>query len=308
MSITLKQLRYLVAIADNLHFGKAAEACFISQPALSTQIQLIEEILGVSLVERNKQHVLITPLGGKIVERARRILGEVDDLAALAQANAPLTSSLCLGVIPTIGPYVLPTILPQLRQAFPRLSLILQEEKTSVLLERLREGKIDLVLLALPVDIGELVSEDIAEEPFVLAMPAKHPLSSQKTVNENALKGQELLLLEDGHCLREHALSVCQQMGAHEQTQVQASSLGTLAQMVANGLGLTLLPATSLNREVQNQTDITVRPFELPIPNRHLGFVWRRTACRVPEFQMLVNFFKPLIQELIQQSRNIAKV
>ena len=223
-------------------------------------------------------------------------------MAALARTSAPLTSSLCLGVIPTIGPYVLPTVLPQLRHAYPSLSLILQEEKTYVLLERLREGKIDLALLALPVEIGELVSQNIAEEPFVLAMPAKHPLATQKTVNEKALKGQEVLLLEDGHCLREHALSVCQQMGAYEQTQVQASSLGTLAQMVANGLGLTLLPATSLNREVYHQTDITVRPFELPIPSRHLGFVWRRSTCRVLEFQMLVSFFKPLVQELIKQS------
>jgi len=303
MNITLKQLRYLVAVADTLHFSKAAESCFISQPALSTQIQLLEENLGVSLVERNKQHVLITPLGSEIVERARRILGEVNELANIAQANrTPLTSSLCLGVIPTIGPYVLPTVLPQLRMAYPHLPLILQEEKTYILLRRLHEGKIDLALLALPIDIGDLKSQDIAEEPFVLTMPNKHPLASQKIITESTLEGQEVLLLEDGHCLREHALSVCKQMGAYEQTQVQASSLSTLAQMVANGLGITLLPATTLSREVHTEPALTVRPFKAPIPTRRLGFVWRRTSGRQHEFQTLVDFFKPLVQKLIEQS------
>lgn len=302
MSITLKQLRYLVAVADNLHFGKAAEACFISQPALSEQIKLLEDNLGQSLVERNKQCVLITPLGHEIVNRARCILGEIEDITDIARATAPLTSSLCLGIIPTIGPYVLPTILSQLRHAYPNLSLILQEEKTYRLLKGLCKGKIDLALLALPVEIGDLMVEDIAEEPFVLAMPAQHPLATKKTVNESTLEGQEVLLLEDGHCLREHALSICQQMGAHEQTQVQASSLSTLAQMVANGLGLTLLPATSLSREVQHSTDVIICPFESPVPSRRLGFVWRRTSCRLQEFKILVDFFKPLVQDLIKQS------
>jgi LysR family hydrogen peroxide-inducible transcriptional activator len=303
MNITLKQLRYLIAVADTLHFGKAAENCCISQPALSLQIQSLEQNLGTSLIERNKQRVLITPLGNEIIQRARFILGDVNELIETAQSNCePLTNPLSLGVIPTIGPYLLPKILPKLRQAYPDLSLILQEEKTYLLLQRLREGQLDLALLALPIEIGDLMSQDIAEEPFVVAMPSKHPLSKRKVITESTLAEQQVLLLEDGHCLRQHALSICKQMGAKEQNQVQASSLGTLTQMVANGFGITLLPVTSLTREAYQQNDLEIRHFKAPIPSRRLGFVWRRTSGRLKEFQILINFFKPLVEQIIEEN------
>jgi LysR family hydrogen peroxide-inducible transcriptional activator len=306
MNVTLKQLRYLIAVAETLHFGKAAENCCISQPALSLQIQSLEESLGISLIERNKQRVLITPLGHEIIQRARTILGNVNELVEIAQSNCePLTNPLSLGVIPTIGPYILPKILPKLRQAYPNLSLILQEEKTYLLLQRLHEGQLDLALLALPVDIGELMSQDIAKEPFVVAMPNQHPLSQQKLITESTLAEQQVLLLEDGHCLRQHALSVCTQMGAKEQNQVQASSLGTLTQMVANGFGITLLPVTSLTREAYQQNDLQIRHFKPPIPNRRLGFVWRRTSGRQKEFQILIKFFKPLVEQIIEENYRI---
>ncbi|MEM7018511.1 MAG: LysR substrate-binding domain-containing protein [Pseudomonadota bacterium] len=307
MNITLRQLRYLVAVAETCHFGRAAEACFVSQPALSTQIQALEEALGASLIERTRQNVFITPLGEQIVERARRVLGEVEDLCEQAHGGADtLGYNIRLGVIPTLSPYVLPEVLPALREAYPELPLILREDKTEILLAQLRGGKLDMAFLALPIDGQDLYCVEVADDPFVLAAPASHSLMRNDTLDANDLVGQDVMLLEDGHCLRDQALDVCRLRGAREDEKVQASSLGTLTQMVASGMGITLLPAVTTRVETLGAPQLSLRQFAEPIPTRKLGFAWRATTGRADEFNLLAMFFREHVEQLIR--KNIANV
>ena len=279
--MNLRDLGYLVALADLRHFGKAADACFVSQPTLSTQIRKLEDELGVTLVERAPRKVMLTAAGEDVVARARRIVADVEQMKEAARRSQdPESGSLRLGVFPTLGPYLLPHVLPQLQQRFPSLELLLVEEKSDVLLARLREGKLDAAMLALPVHDDQLHAELLFEEPFVLAAPAQHPLASRKFLSMAALTGETLLLLEDGHCLRDQALDVCALSGANEKTGFRATSLETLRQMVAAGIGVTLLPALSVHAPVVQPANIRLVKFRDPVPSRQIALVWRRSSAR----------------------------
>ncbi len=283
---TVRQLEYLLAVSETLHFRRAAEAEGVTQPALSAQIQALEELLGVQLFERTRRKVLPTAAGRQVAARARLVLQAIDELADAARAGAsPLSGLLRLGLIPTIAPYLLPQVLPSLRRSFPDLKLYLREEFTEVLLERLAAGELDLLLLALPVEGGEFESLPLFNDDFFLALPPDHPLARKKEVAERDLEGEEVLLLEDGHCLRTQALALCSRAGAREAPRVRATSLGTLTQMVGGGLGMTLLPEIALSVETHSSPNLVVRPFRDPRPTRQVGLVWRRASARGEEFR-----------------------
>lgn len=278
--MNLRDLKYLVALADLRHFGKAADACFVSQPTLSTQIRKLEEELGVVLVERAPRKVMLTAAGQDVVQRARRIVADVDEMKEAARRSRdPESGTLRLGVFPTLGPYLLPHVVPQLRERFPQLELLLTEEKSDVLLQRLREGRLDAALLALPLHDDQLHTEFLFEEPFLLAAPAGHPLAKQKRLAMDALGEETLLLLEDGHCLRDQALDVCRLAGAQEKSGFRATSLETLRQMVAAGVGVTLLPALSVQPPIVQPAGIQLVPFRQPAPSRRIALVWRKSSA-----------------------------
>ncbi len=293
MRPSIRQLEYLVALAGTRHFGRAAKVCAITQPALSLQIRELEELLGVKLFERGRRPVLVTPAGERIIERAREALRRIDDLLDEARAaQRPFTGRLALGVIPTVAPYLLPRALPAVRAAYPGLELLLREDQTQRILARLRAGDLDLLLLALPVEADDLETLVLFEEPFVLAVPESHRLAKQRgRVSEAALAGEPVVLLEEGHCLRAQALALCDSAGARETGRVQATSLGTLVQMVANGLGITLLPATSIEVEARAGSGLALRAFSAPVPSRTIGLVWRRGTARGAEFRALGQIF-----------------
>ena len=278
--MNLRDLRYLVALADLRHFGRAADACFVSQPTLSTQIRKLEEELGVVLIERAPRKVMLTAAGQDAVQRARRIVAEVDELKEAARRSRdPASGALRLGVFPTLGPYLLPHVVPQLRERFPQLELLLLEEKSDVLLARLREGKLDAALLALPLHDDQLHAELLFEEPFLLAAPEQHPLAGAHALHIDALGDETLLLLEDGHCLRDQALDVCRLSGAQEKTGFRATSLETLRQMVAAGVGVTLLPALSVHDPIVQPAGIRLVRFADPAPSRRIALVWRKSSA-----------------------------
>lgn len=278
--MNLRDLGYLVALADLRHFGKAADACFVSQPTLSTQVKKLEEELGVTLVERAPRKVMLTVAGQDVVARARRILADVEQMKESARRSQdPGSGTLRLGVFPTLGPYLLPHVLPQLQLRFPNLELLLVEEKSDVLLDRLRQGKLDAALLAMPVHDEQLHAEVLFDEPFLLAAPAQHPLASKATMTMDQLADETLLLLEDGHCLRDQALDVCRLSGANERTGFRATSLETLRQMVAAGVGVTLLPALSVHAPVVQPANIRLVSFSDPVPSRQIALVWRRSSA-----------------------------
>jgi LysR family hydrogen peroxide-inducible transcriptional activator len=286
---SIRQLEYVVAVADVLHFGRAARQCAVTQPALSAQIQHVEELLGVQIFERSRRRVLVTDAGRRVVEQAREALAVVDRLVAEAgQSGRPLVGVLRLGVIPTVAPYFLPPLLPGVRVAYPELRLVLREEQTARLVAELQAGTLDAALLALPVEEADLVELPLFEEPFWFVAPEDHPLAHGRGgVPEDALEGEEVLLLEDGHCLRDQALSICQRAGARTAGRLQATSLTTLAQMVANGLGVTLLPERALAQEVARGAGLAARPFRAPVPTRTIGLAWRHGAAREEEYRLL---------------------
>ncbi len=275
---SLQQLTYLVAVEDHRHFGRAAEACFVSQPALSAQIRELERRLGVTLFERGNRQVLPTTVGTAVIERARGVLRDMDELVAAAHLDpAGLRGPLALGVIPTMAPYLLPGLLPVLTAAHPHVELHLHELKTAEILRMLRDGGLDLGLLALPVAGDDLVSFALAEDPFVLALPEGHRLAGSEPLALSVVAGLPVILLEEGHCLRDQALSVCRLVGT-EAAEMQATGMPTLCQMVATGLGVTLLPASAVALEARPGTGLTTRPFADPAPTRTIGLVWRRTS------------------------------
>ncbi|MBV6415901.1 MAG: Hydrogen peroxide-inducible genes activator [Steroidobacteraceae bacterium] len=279
--IKLRDLRYLVAVADAGHFGRAAAACHVSQPTLSAQLKKLEAYLGVQLVERGTRHASLTTAGQRIVARARAMLEASDDIAQIARAcSDPLAGRLRLALLPTIGPYLLPRVTPRLHKALPRLELMLYEYQTAPMLERLRAGDIDAGVLALPVDLDGLEALRLYDEPFVLAVPAEHRLGKGGTVRTADLAGETVLLLEDGHCLRDQALDVCSRVGMHEKQDFRATSLETLRQMVASGVGVTLLPELATRGVYGAARGVVVRPFAKPAPTRGVGLVWRRTSAR----------------------------
>lgn len=278
--MNLRDLRYLVALADHRHFGRAAEASFVSQPTLSTQIRKLERELGVQLVERHPRRVLLTAAGDRVVARARAVLAQVDEIHDIAaRARDPEAGTVRLGIIPTLAPYLLPHVVPALRERFPALELLLVEEKTDTILRRLREGGLDAGILATPVDGAHLHEEPLFAERFELAVAADHPLAAGgKPVATDVLAGLDVLLLEEGHCLRDQALSVCRLAGADERAGFRATSLETLRQMVAAGVGITLLPRLSVTPPVPPSDGIAVVPFAEPVPRRDLAMFWRTTS------------------------------
>jgi LysR family hydrogen peroxide-inducible transcriptional activator len=282
MDLKLKDLRYLVAVADLRHFGRAAARCFVSQPTLSAQLKKLEQSLGVQLIERAPNNVSLTPAGEEIVARARRILEASDEVVTLARSQRdPLAGRLRVALLPTIGPYLLPRVAPAIRKALPRLQLHLYEYQTAPMLEKLRAGELDVGILALPVELTGLEARELYREPFTVALPEHHRLASHETVRVADLKGETLLLLEDGHCLRDQALEVCGRVGGvREQQDFRATSLETLRQMVATGAGVTLMPELAGRGAYRNARGVVLRPFARPAPLRHIGAVWRKSSAR----------------------------
>lgn len=279
-SVNLRDLRYLTALADLRHFGRAAQACHVSQPTLSTQIRKLEEELGVALVERAPRQVMLTPVGRDIADRARRVLADVEQMRETARRTLdPEGGSIRLGIFPTLGPYLLPHVVPVLRTRFPKLELLLVEEKTEQLLAMLRNGRLDAAVLALPLHEDWLETEFLFEEPFMLAVPNNHRLSNRRNLQLSDLADQHLLLLEDGHCLRDQALEVCTMAGAGEKDGFRATSLETLRQMVAAGVGITLLPMLAVKPPVSTSTDIQLVGFKSPAPTRRVAMAWRKSSA-----------------------------
>jgi len=279
---SLRQLQYAVAVAETRNFRRAAALCGVSQPSLSAQLAGLEGALGVRLFERDRRHVLLTAAGEALVARARRILTETDDLVDGARLLAnPLAGTLRIGVIPTISPYLLPGVVQALRHDQPRLTVRWTEDKTDVLVRALESGALDAALLALEANLGDLAHEEIGRDPFVLATPRRHPLGKPSApATARDLRGAHVLLLDDGHCLRDQALAVCG--GAHAQELgFRATSLPTLAQMVASGAGITLLPKMAVPTEGRRAA-IALRPFADEKAFRTIGLVWRRTSPLAP--------------------------
>jgi LysR family transcriptional regulator, hydrogen peroxide-inducible genes activator len=284
--LSIRQLQYVVAVADTLGFHRAAERCHVSQPTLSAQVALVERVLGVTLFERDRRRVLVTAVGREIVARARVVLLAVSDLITTAdRAQDPFVGTVRIGVIPTVAPYLLPEITPALAKRFPGLKLVFREEKTDEITMHLDTGELDGGLLAFEAELGDVARAEVATDPFVLALPKGHPLAKRKSVKLADLREEPVLLLDEGHCLREHALSLCQTVGARE-TDLRATSLATLVQMVSAGTGVTLLPRLAL--EVENRrAQLEIRPLAAPIPKRTIGFVWRKTAPSARVFEAL---------------------
>ncbi len=286
--MNLKDFKYLVALADTGHFGKAAEKTFVSQPTLSAQLRKLEEYLGVKLVERRPKNVRLTEVGKQIVVRARRMLDESNEIIALARNNTdPYSGKLKIALIPTIGPYLLPRVMKRIRKALPDLGLMLYEHQTEPLLKLLRDGDIDLGIMALPAPHDGLESRELYQEEFTVALPNHHPLTDKATIKAQDLRGHRLLLLEDGHCLRDQALEVCSRVGVREAEDFRATSLETLRQMVVAGLGITLLPELAVDSPFGSQRGLAVRRFAKPPRARRVGAVWRKSTTRAAAIQEL---------------------
>jgi LysR family hydrogen peroxide-inducible transcriptional activator len=283
---TLRQLRYLVAAVDRCHFGQAAAASNVSQSTLSAGIQELEELLGAPMLERTKRTVVPTALGRELADRARLLLQGAEELMEVAQAaRDPMSGAVHLGVIPTIGPFLLPRALPRLREAWPKLQLYLREDQTARLLERLDSGELDAALLALPYPMGDLEMMDLGEDRFSVVYPSDRPAPKD-------MASENLLLLEDGHCLRDQALAACELESARRNTAYNGTSLHTLAQMVANGLGVTLMPQMALDAGIVRGLDVAVRPLTGASPHRRIGLVWRRASARKETFRRLGEMLK----------------
>jgi LysR family transcriptional regulator, hydrogen peroxide-inducible genes activator len=295
---TFRQLEHLVLLAEHSHFGRAAAACHVTQSTLSASIKELENILQASLVDRTKRRVVLTPLGSQIVERARRILREGEDLVEAARAESePLSGTLRMGVVPTIGPFLLPNILPRLRSAYPALRLYLVEDLTARLVEDLHAGTLDIVLLALPYECGNVEVRTLFQDPFKVALPQGHPLAGEKTVDLDQLRHTGLLLLREGHCLREQALAACRLADRKQIEPVEATSLHTLVQMVDNGLGATLLPQLAIDGGILSGTTLAVLPAEGEQPSRQIGLIWRRGTGRQREFDLLASELGRFVEE-----------
>jgi LysR family hydrogen peroxide-inducible transcriptional activator len=290
---TLSQLRHLIALNEHRHFGQAADACFITQSSLSTSIKELEKILGQDLVERTKRKVMMLPLGIEVVNRASYVLREVEDIADVANAASfPLSTPIRLGVIPSIAPFLLPRVLPSIKKIFPNLKLHLREDQSGALIQYLKNGELDLLLLAFPYSIEGLESHIFSEDPFWIAFPKGHAYSQAERVPFKELNQQDLMLLSDGHCLREQIIDAFGRENVHIKDDFQASSLHTLVQMVNNGLGLTVLPKMAIDTGIIKSTQIKARPLDGPYTSREIGLAWRKTSSRKVEYLQLSNFFK----------------
>ena len=285
---SMQQLRYLVALAQQLNFTRAAEACFVGQSTLSAGNKELESVLGVALVERDRQSVALTPAGSEVVLRAQRLLAAAQDLLAFtAEAGLPLSGRLRLGVIPTIAPFVLPRAMPVLRARFPKMTITLREDVTANLLERLARRELDMALMALPYDTQELCVRVLYEDAFCLVGPAGEPSLKGRKVARSAAWSERLLLLEEGHCLRDHALQACGRSELASAEGLEATSLLTLVQMVESGMGLALLPAMAVDGGLLKSTGLVARPLAAPAPKRQIALVTRSTFAKMGEFELI---------------------
>lgn len=284
--MNIRDLKYLVAVADFKSFRKAADATFVSQPTLSMQIKKLEEFLQVTLIERTNKKVLITPIGQEIVDKSRKILSEVDSITDLAKASKnPLEGELKLGAFPTIAPYLFPKVISDINKKLPAIKLLLVEEKTESLITKLKAGKIDVAFLALPIHENELETKHVFTEDFYLAVPKSRALAKKKSVTIKDIEDEKLMLLEDGHCLRDQALEVCANTGAMEDKSFRATSLETLRSMVSAGSGITLMPELA----IRDDKNITYIPFANPKPHREIGLVWRKSSVRKDLFKKIAD-------------------
>jgi LysR family hydrogen peroxide-inducible transcriptional activator len=295
---TIKQLQYLIALRRHTHFGRAAEACFVTQSTLSAGIRELENLLGTVLVERTKRVVRFTPLGSRIADKALRVLRESEELADLARAEGqPLTGELRLGVIPTIAPFLLPAMLPSLRARWPDLRLFLREETSQAACAALHQGQLDCVLLALPFACGDVDSARLFDDRLFVAFPAGEAPEAEAVAPES-IDETRLLMLEDGHCLRDHALAACNRPELRAGAAMLGTSLHTLVQMVDNGLGLTFVPQMAIEAGILDGTNIIARPLESGLASRRIALVWRRSSPREEEFRMLADSLAGIAREL----------
>lgn len=290
--MNIRDMEYLVAVAKFGHFGKASDACHVSQPTLSMQLKKLEDTLGVQLFERTNKYVMVTQVGARIVERARTILHEVEGIKEIAQLSLePFHMDIKLGAFPTLAPYLFPLMVPEVIEAYPHLKLYLREEKTEMLIEKLLHGDLDAALLAYPVQSDALASVELFEDPFYLAVSSRHPLAGRKSVEQSELLQYNLLLLEEGHCLRDQALDVCTIMQIGEEVDFRATSLETLRQMVAANVGITLMPKIAIPAD--RGQGIVYIPFDGHPPSRKIGMFWRKSSAKGEVFAALA----ALVQE-----------
>jgi len=300
--MTLTELRYIVTLAQEQHFGRAADRCYVSQPTLSIAVKKLEDELGVALFERTKSRVQPTPLGEQIIAQANLVLEQTAAIKDLADAGKDqLSSPLSVGAIFTIGPYLLPKFIPHLQQIAQRMPLYVEESYTHNLRKKLRNGELDVIIIALPFSEPDVVTQTLFEEPFVVLMPKNHPLAQQKKINVSDLTDQKMLLLGEGHCFRDQVLTTCPNLQPHNDassqitTVAEGSSLETLRHMVASGLGITILPLSAAESSLYTQDVLVTRPFEDPIPSRTIALAWRASFPRHKAIDAL--------RKAIQQSR-----
>jgi LysR family transcriptional regulator, hydrogen peroxide-inducible genes activator len=292
---TLKQLQYLVALEEHGHFGKAADASFVTQSTLSAGIRELESLLGLMLVERTRRVVRFTPLGSKMVAKAHRILREAEELAEMARsAGKPLADELRMSVIPTIAPFLLPKLLPALRRQYPDLKLYLREEASAAAVEALHHGVVDCVLLALPYAAGDVEKAKLFDDGLYVAFPKDDPRDPPETVKPELIDESRLLLLVDGHCLKDHVLAACNRPELRASAMMLGTSLHTLVQMVDNGLGLTLIPEMAVTAGLLEGTDVQARPLNADHAYREIALIWRTNSPRREEFEMLAEAMRKL--------------
>ena len=289
---TLRQLQYLKLLAEHGSFSRAAEAAFVTQPTLSAGVQELEKVLGAPVVDRGRSGVILTPVGEEAVRRAKDVLARAEDLVQAARsAGQPLSGRFRLGVIPTVAPFLLPRALPVLRQRFPALKLYLREDQTSRLIAALKAGSLDAALIALPFETAGLETVHVGDDELVAAVPANHPLLANATVDPAALEKESLILLEDGHCLREHVLAACDmeppRHDSGEEGAFAATSLHTLVQMVGSGLGVSLLPAMAVESGLTDGASVGIRPLTAKAPSREIVVAWRAGSSRETEARLL---------------------
>src|SRR3954471_16416863 len=296
---TLRQLQYLVALRQQGHFGRAAEACYVTQSTLSAGLRELETLLGVMLVERTRRVVRFTALGQRIADKALRVLREADELAEMARAEGqPLHGELRMGVIPTIAPFLLPAMLPRLRREWPKLKLYLREEPSQAACEALQRGQLDCVLLALPYACGDVDSAALFDDPLFVAFP-RGEAPDGTDIEVDAIDEKRMLLLEDGHCLKDHALSACNRPDLRAHAAMMGTSLHTLVQMVDNGLGVTFIPQMAIEAGILSGTGVDARPLRSDNPYRRIALIWRRSSPREEEFQLLARTLRKIAGEVI---------
>jgi LysR family transcriptional regulator, hydrogen peroxide-inducible genes activator len=292
---TLKQLQYLVALQEHGHFGKAADACFVTQSTLSAGLRELESLLGLVLVERTRRVVRFTPLGQKMVAKAHRILREAEELADMARAaGKPLADDLRMSVIPTIAPFLLPQLLPQLRLKFPELKLYLREETSAAAVDALHKGQVDCVLMALPFAAGDIEHAHLFDDRLYVAFPRGEPENPPAVITPDQVDEGRLLLLVDGHCLKDHALAACNRPELRSSATMLGTSLHTLILMVDNGLGQTLIPEMAVKAGLLNSTQVQARPLDAPHATREIALVWRTNSPRHSEFELLAEAMREL--------------